>query len=175
MTDLKDIFESSRFGVCVVDLHGGTLYQNQSCHDVCKFANGAPCSGEKGQCVFTSLTPDVLPDHGVKVFNGVELNGSFYDVVVLHDEPNLFRFLYPLDAKLKSADSLIKNHGLTRRELEIASLLVAGLNNQQIGAKLKISRNTLRTHLKNLYRKLPESARRLLPERESTEVGSNNR
>ena len=44
--------------------------------------------------------------------------------------------------------------GLTQRESEVLSLLVGGLSNRAIAAKLVVSDDTVKTHLRGLYRKL---------------------
>jgi DNA-binding CsgD family transcriptional regulator len=49
--------------------------------------------------------------------------------------------------------------GLTRRELEIADLVAAGLNNQEIANCLSISRNTVKETLKRIFRKVEVDAR----------------
>lgn len=46
------------------------------------------------------------------------------------------------------------NLGLTQRESEVLSLLVAGLTNKAIAGKLVLSEDTVKTHLRGLYRKL---------------------
>lgn len=46
------------------------------------------------------------------------------------------------------------NLGLTQRESEVLSLLVAGHSNKAIAAKLVISDDTVKTHVRGLYRKL---------------------
>lgn len=43
---------------------------------------------------------------------------------------------------------------LTQREIEVISLLVLGLTNQEISKNLIISEHTTKTHLSNIYRKL---------------------
>jgi ATP/maltotriose-dependent transcriptional regulator MalT len=43
---------------------------------------------------------------------------------------------------------------LTNREMEILTLIAMGLTNKKIADQLVISENTLRTHVRNLYRKL---------------------
>jgi len=43
---------------------------------------------------------------------------------------------------------------LTRREQEIAALVVRGLPNHQIAARLGLSQATVRTHLRHIFRKL---------------------
>lgn len=45
-------------------------------------------------------------------------------------------------------------HGLTQRESEILSLVVTGLSNRGIAARLVIGEETVKTHLSSVYRKL---------------------
>jgi DNA-binding NarL/FixJ family response regulator len=49
--------------------------------------------------------------------------------------------------------------GLTQRESEVLSLLVAGLSNRAIAAKLVVSEETVKTHSRGVYRKLGVSDR----------------
>jgi DNA-binding NarL/FixJ family response regulator len=46
------------------------------------------------------------------------------------------------------------NAGLTAKELEILTLLADGLSNPEIAKRLWLSRETVKSHLANLYRKL---------------------
>ena len=43
---------------------------------------------------------------------------------------------------------------LTKRELEVVTLLANGCSNQEIAEQLVLSNNTVRAHLKNLYSKI---------------------
>lgn len=43
---------------------------------------------------------------------------------------------------------------LTRRELEVATLVAQGLSDKEIARRLWLSYKTVRTHLDNIYRKL---------------------
>jgi len=45
-------------------------------------------------------------------------------------------------------------NGLTRREWEILALLAGGSRNKEIASRLKVSENTVKTHLYTLYRKI---------------------
>lgn len=63
-----------------------------------------------------------------------------------------------LDFKIydKSQNSYIdadNRFNLTKRELEILNLIKEGLNSQQISDKIKISKNTILTHRKNILNK----------------------
>jgi len=48
---------------------------------------------------------------------------------------------------------------LTERELEVLKLMGRGLSNREIGEKLEMSVNTVKTHIKNIYGKLGVSRR----------------
>jgi len=50
--------------------------------------------------------------------------------------------------------SLISQLELSKRELEILSLLAQGHSNQEIAAKLFVSVSTVKTHIQNLFEKL---------------------
>jgi len=53
---------------------------------------------------------------------------------------------------------------LTAREQEVACLIAAGLCNQEIAARLMISRTTVRTHARYIIRKFGCTNRRELPD-----------
>lgn len=58
-------------------------------------------------------------------------------------------------AKLHSGEFWPGAHlGLSQRESEVLSLLVTGLSNKAIAAKLVVSEETVKTHARQIYRKL---------------------
>jgi DNA-binding CsgD family transcriptional regulator len=48
----------------------------------------------------------------------------------------------------------IETLGLTEREMEVLRLIASGLSNVEIGEKLFVSENTVKTHVSNLFVKL---------------------
>lgn len=63
-------------------------------------------------------------------------------------------------ARLRSGEFWPGAHlGLTQRESEVLSLLVAGLSNRAIAMKLVVSEETVKTHSRGIYRKLQVSDR----------------
>lgn len=52
-----------------------------------------------------------------------------------------------------------REYGLTEREAEVIALVCTGLSNEEIADKLYISANSLKTHIRNLYRKIGVDSR----------------
>lgn len=68
----------------------------------------------------------------------------------------------PASPELAALSSIAAYPGLTPREQVVAGLIAQGLSNPQICAKLFLSENTVRTHLKSLYRKTGAANRETL-------------
>lgn len=49
---------------------------------------------------------------------------------------------------------LKRRYHMTPRELQIAQLICQGLGNEEIANRLKIKHGTVKTHVRNLYRKI---------------------
>lgn len=58
-----------------------------------------------------------------------------------------------------SCDSESDAYGLTRREIEILQYIVDAFSESEIARKLFLSPHTVRTHVKNIYRKLEVNSR----------------
>ena len=65
-------------------------------------------------------------------------------------------------SRLASQEDPAVSFGLTRQETIIFELLAEGMKNTEICASLNIAENTLRTHLKNIYRKTGIGTRKQL-------------
>jgi DNA-binding NarL/FixJ family response regulator len=89
----------------------------------------------------------------------VDYLGRIRDGEVLID-PTLAGRVALSAARLHSGEFWPGAHlGLTQRESEVLSLLVAGLSNRAIAAKLVVSEETVKTHSRGIYRKLGVSDR----------------
>jgi DNA-binding CsgD family transcriptional regulator len=64
----------------------------------------------------------------------------------------------PLDAPSAPAGD-VAAWGLAARELEVLQLLAAGQRNRAIAAELNVSENTVKFHIRNLFRKLDVRSR----------------
>ncbi|HZD33165.1 MAG TPA: response regulator transcription factor, partial [Candidatus Angelobacter sp.] len=58
-----------------------------------------------------------------------------------------------------SGDRPPKNFGLTKREMDILTTIVAGLSNKEIARKFALSEDTVKHHLTNIFDKVGVSSR----------------
>lgn len=56
-------------------------------------------------------------------------------------------------------ENLLKQLGISKREYEVLELIAGGLSNKEIGDKLFVSENTIKTHSSRLFEKLEVSRR----------------
>jgi len=94
---------------------------------------------------------------GIQFFQSQVLDHGVYDVALINDKDRITSILYPLDEKHQDELNLLKSYALSTREKEIMRYVVLGANNNSICKKLEITRATLKTHLNNIYKKLPNS------------------
>ena len=82
---------------------------------------------------------------------GFSFSAAFADIVPV--EP--LRTLESAAAHIEqSCEALAHEHGLSARELDVMRLLAQGKGGQEIQDELVVSRNTVKTHVRHIYRKL---------------------
>src|SRR6266571_607824 len=84
------------------------------------------------------------------------MNGEYW--VGRESVANLVQYLRTL-VDSSSHESRKKKYGLTPRELEVISAVVAGYANKEIAEYFKISEDTVKHHLSNIFDKLGVSTR----------------
>jgi DNA-binding CsgD family transcriptional regulator len=73
--------------------------------------------------------------------------------------PSFVVTLSDLSDENRQETSLQTRFKLSRRELDVIHYLIRGMSDNEIGEKLYISRQTVHTHIKNIYRKLGVKSR----------------
>ena len=84
------------------------------------------------------------------------MNGEYW--VGRESVSNLVQYLRSL-VDSSSHDARKKKYGLTPRELEVISAVVAGYANKEIAQHFKISEDTVKHHLSNIFDKVGVSTR----------------
>lgn len=69
------------------------------------------------------------------------------------------RLTAPKAEPFEKNDNALRYLGISEREYQVLALLAAGFSNREIGDKLFVSPNTVKTHLAHLYAKLEVSRR----------------
>jgi DNA-binding CsgD family transcriptional regulator len=77
----------------------------------------------------------------------------------INSMPNFIVTLSDLSEEKRLENTLQARFQLSRRELDVIYYLTRGLSDDEIGEKLYISRQTVHTHIKNIYKKLGVKSR----------------
>jgi len=86
-------------------------------------------------------------DYLLKPFGYEELRSAVEKALVKQSE----------DKQVKKVDyqKLTRLYGLTKKELQITRIVISeGLSNDEVAERLKISRNTVKVHLRNIFKKV---------------------
>lgn len=78
---------------------------------------------------------------------------SLYTTTLLHSFPS------EVTSQMTTTGSGVEVEPLSQQELRVLRLLVAGLSNVDIARELVLSTNTIKTHVKSIYRKLNVNSR----------------
>lgn len=145
-------------GLCLKDAAQIVLSQNEVSARLCGDMVGQRC--EKG-CMksFSQSQQDPLFKLGIHPMKNIEVDQQIVDAVVIFDGESITTHLYPLDELNEQKLALMREKGLSKTELNVMSHVLKGSNNEEISKKLYISKVTLKTHLNNIYKKLPQSLR----------------
>lgn len=90
------------------------------------------------------------------IFNVVEFDGIPMSPAIARRAMDLLR---ETSKPVASVKNTAVDHQLSDREMEILKEVVKGYNHHEIGEKLFISPNTVRTHVNNIYKKLHLNSR----------------
>lgn len=146
---------NKNLGLCIKNQKKIVEFQNDLCIKTCGKMLGEIC--EKG-CMENYTNHPSKYSEGMSLIKNSKVDGNFSDAVIINDNQSLVTIFYPLESKHQAIGlevSELKEFGLTKAELEIIQLKVSGMMNGEISKKLFIARSTLKTHLNNIYKKLP--------------------
>jgi NarL family two-component system response regulator LiaR len=94
---------------------------------------------------------------GLGIWLGLKLT-RVREVPVIREVPVEVPVLVQVGGPFRRNEARVAQLGVTRRELEILEAIAAGLSTREIGERLFVSENTVKTHTARLFDKL--SARR---------------
>ncbi|NQU04207.1 MAG: response regulator transcription factor [Syntrophaceae bacterium] len=95
----------------------------------------------------------------VRIIRHVFSGKSYIDQSITHTLFNQFRDNTPTAEDAITGKSLGTMPTLTQRELQVLELIVEGKSSKQIANDIYLSMNTVKVHLRNIYRKLGVNTR----------------
>lgn len=153
------MFENSdRVGVCIKDKESRVIFQNKLCMLHCGDQKNKIC--QKG-CMLGDdrRSPEALKQ-GIHYKRNIESDIGKIDSVLIEDGETITTLFYDLALKDKiyyNDIQMINNHGFTKSETFILRELLSGATKVEIAKKFFISIATVKTHINNIYKKLPEN------------------
>jgi len=155
-TLLMQTLNESNMVVCVKDINKVVLKQNDACKTLCENREGEACVIGCME-IYEADSSQQWARWGNRTYKNRYLHNDYYNVSLLCSEQHLITILQPLDKQYSKAIEYYKNIGLSKRELEVISLVITGSSNIDICDELNISNATLRTHLNKVYSKVRET------------------
>ena len=142
-------------GVCIMNSEGVVIEQDSNCKRICGERCGSVCQDGcmKNESTHTSGESLNLGFYKSAEF---ETDAGKINYVKLNDGNNITTLLFEESALLQKTVDSLKKYDLTSAELRVAEYVLRRFENKEIADELFISLPTLRTHLNNLYKKLPE-------------------
>lgn len=157
---------SDKIAICIADHEGKVLSQNEACASLCPISEGKVC-----QYIFTHshLSKDhqdnIASSEGMVFRKCHSINEVAVDVVTINDGSTLTTMFYPLSDHIQKQIYQLKEYDLSKRELEVAFLMLNGRSNEAITKELFISKATLKTHINSIYKKIPKNKIHILKNR----------
>lgn len=148
-------------GICVKSQDGTVLSQNEKCLSQCGHQIGNRC--EKGCMVHNHMKSSSNPQGAaIEHLKNIKLESGPVDAVMLNDGNHLVTLLFDKSKRVEDQLKLLLPYRLTVSEVLVLKKYLMGQNHREIAEQLFISRSTLKTHLNNIFKKVPDEVREAL-------------
>lgn len=145
------------FGICLRDHAWKIKYQNLNCISICGNQVGKVCQETCSRLTRKSRF-NLGDEIGIESFRQKQFGNDVCDVAIIHSGDTVTSVLSKLEFSNSDQERSLRKFGLTARELEIYVLRKRGFKNIEIEHLLKISRCTLKTHIRHILKKLKQSS-----------------
>lgn len=141
------------FGICIKSRDWTIEHQNAGCISICGNQIGKRCQDTCWRLTRPTSLGDES-DVGIKAFKNKGFRENACDVAMVFQEDRITSFLCPLNEEAEKEKKMLKDRGLTNREIEIFQLRKRGFKNVEIELELGITRATLKTHIGHILKKI---------------------
>lgn len=143
-----------RTGICIKDMNQIVKFQNKKCKHYCGNLLDEKC--EKG-CMdkYLRRPNEQSFEEGIVFKKNIKTNKDPMDALILNDGESITTLLIENKTRIKKQLELFKAYRLTKSEMNIIEKILTGLSNQDIASELFLSKSTLKTHMNNIYKKIP--------------------
>lgn len=140
--------KSTSIGLCMKAPGGPVKFQNPACVAICNDQLGVSCNED---CL-SKFSGSCSNNYG----RNIQMHGQWCDVLMINRDDQYVIVLTPQDEILEARLEALKSFLITPREFEISAMILKGFSNREIGEHLNIAPSTVKTHLNNIYRKIPK-------------------
>ena len=147
---LLESLEEGGMLVCVKNIDRKVLNQNPGCKKLCGDREGLVCCDGCME-VYENDDSQQWKHWGNRTYRNCWIHDSHFDVTLLCSDRHLVTIMQPLEEKQAIALKYYQDMGISKREMQVITQVIAGLSNAEICEKLSISNSTLRTHLNSVY------------------------
>lgn len=148
------ILSLNNLGICIKSKDTTVEYQNSKCEKICGNQLGQKC----GKGCIAKLKADnsnQVFKSGFKLYRNLTIDSDNVESVIAQDGEKIITLLMNSRGIIQQQLDLIKKFNLSGAEMNILKKFLEGSSNSEIAKELFISKSTLRTHLNNIYKKLP--------------------
>lgn len=148
-----------KLAICTKDFKKRVLFQNENSIQICGPMLNQQCQRACAEIYPMTAECPTLTE-GMRFYKGINIENRRVDALMFNDGQTITTLIHsPADEqdKQKQQIAFLKEKGLTESEIRIMKMVVQGFTNSNIAEELFISKATLKTHLNNIYKKLPAS------------------
>lgn len=149
---LDNFLNHSETSICIRNEKNEVVFQNDPCIDLCQNMVGSLCSRF---CDNTQSKTLLKRPAGTRYIPNVKIKNNYFDIFSLHFDSTCVSILYRLPQNEQALETHIATFNLSNRETDIINYVRSGYTNKEIAKTLGISTDTIRSHLKKIYAKLP--------------------
>lgn len=151
----QQLFNESKIGVCVKNQEKLVIHQNELCKKVCGERESQTCSQDCMSDYAVLQDKESIFNEGIRNIHHVTMENGLVDATLINDGQNITTLFYKMDDHQEAQLNYFKDKGLTKTEMNVMKSVLAGETNSNIAKSMFVSKATLKTHLNNIYKKIP--------------------